>query len=272
MAALTTDRDTPQIAGVDFVYPAAALAKCFAGGLGVLNGGYLEPGSTATGLVAVGRIEEYVDNSAGGNGDLSVKVRRGVFRFANSAAADAITLADVGNYAYIVDDATVAKTDGHVGVGAATRSRAGRIEHVDAQGVWVSLGGSGLPAALDPARDRALLGVNKIHIPVSAGDLAGATGNVYRFVSPVAGTITKLTSVLEGALTVGDATITASIGGTPVTGGALTITQAGSAAGDIDTAVPSAANAVTAGQAVALTVAGANTATVPAMVMVEITY
>jgi len=272
MAPLTADRDTHQIAGVEFVYPVSAGVKCYAGGIAVLNDGTCEPGTAATGLVCVGRFEEYKDNSDGQDGDLTVKVRRGCFRFDNSSNADAITLADVGNDAFIVDDTTVAKTDGHVGVGAAARSRAGRIENVDAQGVWVNLGAAGLPDAISPARDRALIGVNKVYLSVPVADLKAEDAAVYRFTSPVAGTITKLTSVLEGALVAGDATITPSIGGTPITNGALTITQAGSAAGDIDTATPTAANTVTAGQGVALTVGGTNTATVSAMVMVEITF
>ena len=51
---------------------------------------------------------------------------------ANSAAADQITAADIGNDCYGVDDQTVAKTNG-----ANTRSVAGKIYDVDAQGVWV---------------------------------------------------------------------------------------------------------------------------------------
>ena len=53
-------------------------------------------------------------------------------QFANSAATDAITLADIGKDCFIVDDQTVAKTDG-----SGTRSRAGRVFDVDADGVWV---------------------------------------------------------------------------------------------------------------------------------------
>jgi len=66
---------------------------------------------------------------------VTVPVRTGVFRFANSAGADEIALADVGADAWIVDDQTVAKTDG-----TASRSKAGRIMDVDAHGVWVSIG------------------------------------------------------------------------------------------------------------------------------------
>jgi hypothetical protein len=114
------------------VYPVAAGAVVHLGALVVLNGGYLEPGSEAVGLIAAGRAQQAADNTGGADGDLQVEVRRGVFLWENSAGADEIVQADVGLDAYIVDDQTVAKTDG-----GGTRSVAGRIMAVDAEGVWV---------------------------------------------------------------------------------------------------------------------------------------
>ena len=67
----------------------------------------------------------------------------GVFRYANSAAGDLIATADIGTVCYIVDDQTVAKTSA-----TATRSPAGIVEDVDANGVWVRF---------DEALTRALL-------------------------------------------------------------------------------------------------------------------
>ena len=81
---------------------------------------------------AVGRADAPADNSGGAAGDLTVDVRKGIFRFANSAGADEIGPEDVEGTAYIVDDETVALTDG-----GATRSVAGKIYDVDAQGVWI---------------------------------------------------------------------------------------------------------------------------------------
>jgi hypothetical protein len=130
--ALTKDRNTPRRDGVDFEYPMAAATVGYAGGIAVLNAGLLGPGTTATGRVAVGVFVERANNSAGAAGAIRGKVRRGVFRFKNSSAADEITLADVGNNCWIVDDEQVAKTNG-----SGTRSVAGRIEDVDANGVWV---------------------------------------------------------------------------------------------------------------------------------------
>lgn len=132
MAALTAERDTPYRENVQFEFPVAATSKLWAGGIGMLNGsGFAVKGATATGQKCVGVCTETVDNP-GANGDKRVKVRRGLFRFANSSAGDLITLADVGADCYIVDDQTVAKTNG-----SSTRSVAGKIRDVDSVGVWV---------------------------------------------------------------------------------------------------------------------------------------
>jgi hypothetical protein len=136
MTALSADRNTPQALGDIQSYPMLAAALAYAGGIAVLDAsGWCKPAVTATGLICVGRFDERVDNSDGDNGDLSARVRAGTFRFANSADADEITQAEIGDNCYLVDDQTVAKTDG-----SSTRSKAGRIMQVDAQGVWVEMG------------------------------------------------------------------------------------------------------------------------------------
>lgn len=135
MAALTKDRQTPERSGKEFSFPVKASTQIFAGSIVVLAAGLAEPGKAATGLIAVGRAEAHADNRNGGNGDIDVPVRAGVFRFDNSASADLITRADIGADAWIVDDQTVAKTNG-----SAARSKAGRIVDVDDLGVWVQLG------------------------------------------------------------------------------------------------------------------------------------
>ncbi|MBH2032398.1 MAG: hypothetical protein I8H73_06055 [Pseudomonadales bacterium] len=131
MPALNRDRNTPQkVAGIIPV-PAAANAKVFAGAIVVANAtGFAAPGSTATGLTYLGRAEESVDNTGGANGALSVQVRRlSAFKWANDGS---ITQAHQGKTAYIVDDQTLAATDG-----TGTRSAAGRIVGIDADGVWI---------------------------------------------------------------------------------------------------------------------------------------
>lgn len=133
MAALTKDRNTPRRQGDDRQGAVAASTLIHAGAIVMRNAaGYLVEGQVATGLVGVGRAEERVDNSAGSNGGASVAYRPGVYHYANSTAADEITMAEIGDVCFAVDDQTVAKTNG-----SASRSPAGVVEDVDAQGVWV---------------------------------------------------------------------------------------------------------------------------------------
>jgi hypothetical protein len=133
MAALTQDRNTPRADGTIRRGAVAAATTIFAGAMVMMDGsGNLVEGQTATGLIGLGRANERADNSAGAAGDLSVDYETGVFRYANSAGADEITDADRGQPCYAVDDQTVALTDG-----TGTRSPAGLVDHVDAQGVWV---------------------------------------------------------------------------------------------------------------------------------------
>ena len=61
---------------------------------------------------------------------------------------------------------------------------------------------------------------------------------------PDGGKVIKIITALQGAIGTANAAITFEIGGTAVTGGAITVTQSGSAAGDVDTAEPTAANDV----------------------------
>lgn len=84
----------------------------------------------------------------------------------------------------------------------------------------------------------------------------GSAEAVYYLVSPHAGTISKIWTVTDGAVATADITITAAIGATGVTNGVVTIATAASAAGDVDSATPTALNTVTAGQAVNFTVTG----------------
>lgn len=134
MAAATSDRNTRQRPGHSRSFPLAAATKLWAGVIACLSAaGQLTNGATSTTLKTVGVTGSTLDNSAGGAGALSGEVQLGVFGpFANSAAGDQITLAEVGSDCYIVDNQTVAKTNG-----TATRSVAGKVWDVTAEGVWV---------------------------------------------------------------------------------------------------------------------------------------
>jgi hypothetical protein len=135
MTVLAADRNTPQRGTESHVDPVKAATTIYAGSLVCLDAaGWAVPGAAATTLVARGRAQSKVVN-AGANGAETIETRSGCFRFANSAAGDAITRAEIGDNCYIVDDQTVAKTDG-----TGTRSIAGKIDDLDAQGVWVRIG------------------------------------------------------------------------------------------------------------------------------------
>lgn len=127
MTALGADRSTPVRDGVQLDYPAAASKTFYAGALVVLDSsGNAEPGTTATGKIAVGRCEKAM-TSGGVAAVESVPIRRGTFRWANGSS---ITKAHIGDTAYVVDDATVS----NVSTG---KSPAGIIVDVDSLGVWV---------------------------------------------------------------------------------------------------------------------------------------
>ncbi|MEP3428268.1 MAG: hypothetical protein ABJN98_06285 [Roseibium sp.] len=133
MTALVTDRRTPERSADRREFPVKASTTLFAGSMAAIGADDLAvPMSVATTLRGVGRCEGRIDNSTGADGDLTVKVGVGVYHYANSAAADEITAADIGGTCYGVDDQTVALTDG-----TGTRSIAGKIFDVDARGVWV---------------------------------------------------------------------------------------------------------------------------------------
>lgn len=135
MSALAADRNTPRRDGHDFEFPVSAATLIYGGAIVAIDGdGFAVPGATATTLKVVGIARDRADNSGGADGDIRVKVERGVFRFANSASTDLIARTEIGSNCYLVDDQTVAKTNG-----SSTRSVAGVVRDVDAQGVWVQI-------------------------------------------------------------------------------------------------------------------------------------
>ena len=110
---------------------------------------------------------------------------------------------------------------------------------------------------------------NKIYLTVTMADLS--TASSVWVVCPVAATYTKMWSVINAALTTTDATVTTEIAGTLVTNGGLTVTQASSAAGDVDTATPTGANTLTAGQALEIITNGSSDTTCITTFTVEFT-
>lgn len=133
MTATTQDRATPIKYGEVISVPVAAATRIPAGTLVMANAtGFATPGAANIALVYLGMAEEAVDNSAGANGDVQVRVRRGVqLKWANEPS-DLVTQASLGRPCYVMDNQTVAKTNG-----TNTRPLAGTVLGIDADGVWV---------------------------------------------------------------------------------------------------------------------------------------
>jgi hypothetical protein len=183
MTALAQDRSTPRFEGNVQGYPVLAATVIYGGALVVLDAsGWAKPAVTATGLVCVGRAERRADNSAGGNGDIHVKVCADTFRFANSTSTDEITKAEIGDNCYLVDDQTVAKL-------STGRSVAGRVVQVDAQGVWVAVG-----ASLTNAPGGSLLAANNLS---DVGTAATAFANIKQAATTSATGVSELATSAE---------------------------------------------------------------------------
>lgn len=144
MAKLTAPRDTHEIASgaTSIVLPVKAATTIYQGSIVAIDAdGYALPGKKAAGLKAAGRAEETVENT-GKDGEVTVRVTRGVFVFENSSTtANKIGPADMLGPCYIEDDQTVTKA-------AAGASMAGLVVRVDDEGVAVEMGfGRTVPAA-----------------------------------------------------------------------------------------------------------------------------
>lgn len=98
-----------------------------------------------------------------------------------------------------------------------------------------------------------------------------STASAIYLVAPVAGSISRITTVLQGAITVANAAVKASIGGVDITGGGVTVAYSGSAAGDMDTSACTAANTVTERQVVKIETDGGSTDTAALEICLELT-
>jgi hypothetical protein len=130
--------DTPERAGEFLYLPVAALTSLYAGTLVALNtSGFATYAADAAGLEVVGRAEYDVNNSADATGGaLSVKVRRGVFKYQNSSrssAAYALAAANLGQICYVENEQTV-----QVAAGSTNKVIAGVFLGLDTDGKpWV---------------------------------------------------------------------------------------------------------------------------------------
>jgi hypothetical protein len=106
MTALAKDKLIEYRDGVELEFEMAASEKVFAGALSCVNAaGYCLEGSDTAGLIFQGWALEQVDNSSGDDGDLKITLRRrGLVKVIMDTA---ITIANVGDNVFLVDDQTV---------------------------------------------------------------------------------------------------------------------------------------------------------------------
>ncbi len=137
MTALTKDLKTStqfdDKADPDLIwFGAEANTSLYAGGICATDAnGYAVPASASPGLIVQGRIERQVINTTaagfGAANALQVQVRRGTFFYA--CPDSTITLVNVGQYCYIVDDNNVSLSDA-----GGTRPIAGVIRKIGTTG------------------------------------------------------------------------------------------------------------------------------------------
>jgi hypothetical protein len=206
--------------------------------------GYLVNAANTAGLKVAGISEGHYDNSSGADGAAEGDVTIGdLAKFSASGA----TQDWVGKIVYVVDNDTVALVDPGNGVKAGVCMI---VESADCVWIWVGV-------------EKALPGEIK-SLSVYIADVSTASERF--IVSPYAGDIIAITSVLEGTIATADATLSSTIGGVAIADGNIVIEDSGSAAGDIDSATPSAANTVAVGNYISVATDGASTNAVGVMV------
>ena len=134
--ALTDNRDTPSRSG-QVVSLTQGSNHVYAGSIVCVDAnGVALPGADATGLKMVGRASEESDNTTSYSSTQKISVERGTFAWANGAA---YTDANIGDYTYVFDDATV-----NAAASNTYDIIAGVIVDVDSvNGVWVDCLASG---------------------------------------------------------------------------------------------------------------------------------
>lgn len=240
------------------IYKGALVALYVEGG----TAGEVAPGKAATGMLGLGRATKTVDNADDGE---TIEVEAGEFWWKNSNGGDAIGPQHIGSICYIVDDETVAATDG-----TGTRSPAGKVVDVHSvHGVLVLSHAAVYDPSLEPtglatSDDRRIIYTERL--PLDAD-------GVFRYAhSGADATIVALSAVVSGATTTTeeDATIEASIDGTPVSTGLITI-PGGSAAGTVVKVEPDDDNVLADGDVLELTVTdGSQVAAAFANVTIEL--
>ncbi len=138
MAATSIPRATPKYGdeGGKYEFGLKANEIIYAGTLVCLDAsGRAVAGAVATGLVPVGRACSTVDATGASDNVKRIEVEGGIFGWLNATAGDAIGTTELGETVYVLDNQTVAKTDG-----GATRSAAGKVVRIEDGLIYVQHG------------------------------------------------------------------------------------------------------------------------------------
>jgi hypothetical protein len=223
-------------------YTVATGATIYQGSGVALNGsGLLVHASDATAKKTVGRAEATILSAAAG---VTLKVRQGIVNW-NAAGSGTPVAANRWQICYWADDQTITMTPGTL--------VAGLVYNVDTFGVKVLVG-------LGPIGESGASS-GESFLTLNLASTKAADAGVYYLASPIAGTITNLQTILNAALATGNATATVAINGTNITGGVVTMVQASSAAGQVNSAQPTALNTIAVGDQIKVTIGGTSTAT-----------
>lgn len=255
--ASTGPREARQLLGNKHSLPMAAATTINKGCIVMMNAaGYAVPGQTALGLIAVGcalsngygKWENTVAAGFGGAGDMAVEYDEGKFGFKNSAGIDAIADDDRGKSCYVVDDDTVALTDG-----GGTRSPAGKVARVEDGIVYVDMSVN-LSRSIALGAGEKVVSIHVVLSKLTNGAIAA------RFTPGYAGRIKKIQSFVIDPVTTAAkaATLTPAIATVATTGGALALTSANSTplGAAVDGTAITAANEFTASQEITLVASG----------------
>ncbi len=216
----------------------AAAALVYQGALTVLSAGFARAARVGQGGSDFAKIADANSYRAVGvaqapvtgttDGAKPLDVQDGDWLFKNSAGNDAIGVASIGHYCFVIDDETVARTSASM-----TRPRAGVVLAVDATGVMVRV-----KPEIAAAAPRSIV----LPFSINATDLAAPTS--VELVSPVAGTIMRMTTIVQAAIVTGG-DVTAKVDATDVAGLVCTVVD-GAAKGSVVTDTPTAGDATTA--------------------------
>lgn len=132
MTALTEDNQVDEKEGKLVSMPVSADVVIYKGALLKISDGYVEPCAAEVGANFAGVAYEAVDNTDGGDGDVSVRViREGIFKLTSSGLAQT----DLDDLVYASDDQTVSTTQ------ASNEQEIGKIaEFVSATEIYVDIG------------------------------------------------------------------------------------------------------------------------------------